>query len=115
MIEEILIGYLTPLLNVPVLTDVPEERPEEWVLIQRASQYTEDFVEHGTVILWSYAPTTYRAALLDRNVRKHLALLAERVDSVSKATIENSFNDTDTQTKEHRYRSEVGVVFFEEK
>lgn len=75
-IEAALISNLGPVINVPVSTRVPHDRPDEFVRLQRLGGTRRDLILDEPMIgFWCWAPTTVRASLLARTTEARVFAL----------------------------------------
>ena len=112
MVENIVRNYLVPVLDAPVYTEEPTEKPIERVVITRTNLYERNFIQYATVMIWCYSESLYKASVLDEKVRQAMKGITS-LDNVSKCQLNNSYNDTNTSKNEHRYRAEFDLVFFD--
>lgn len=112
MIEGYIVSYLSEKFpGISVSTDIPTQRPDKFIIVNRASLDRYSDYRTATIIIWSYAPSDYESALLDDQVGTEMLNMTQR-DIIANVNIENSFDDKDTATKSSRYRSEFDVTFF---
>ena len=103
MIEKIIYDYLTEVLEVPVSLEVPKDPPAEYVVMEKTGSHRQNLITSSTILFRSYAPTLYKAAVLNEAVKE--ALDASIVlDDVTKAKLNSDYNYTDTEKKLYRYQ-----------
>lgn len=112
-IEEAVIGHLTEALDVTVAPETPEGPPEEYVTVEKRSQYEEDGLMHALLDLRSAAGTMLRTIALDREVRAAMGRLKEK-RNIFRCELENSYNDTNTALNQRRYLSQYEITFKED-
>lgn len=112
-IEQVIIDHLTEALAVTVAPETPEGPPEEYVTVEKTSQYEEDGLMTALVELRSAAGTMYRTITLDREVRAAMGRLKER-RNIFRCVLENSYNDTNTALNQRQYLSVFEITFKED-
>lgn len=111
IIEEIMVKYLGDSLDVPVYAEMPNNMPEEFIIIERTSGTDEDKIESATIAIQSYSTSLLKAAELNKRlneVMKDIVWLNE----ISSCKLNNSYNYTDTTRKLYRYQAVYDLVFF---
>lgn len=111
IIEQIIYDYLRTVLDVPVYTQKPAQRPPEYVLIERTSGGVSDFITTANVAAQSYAGSLARAAQLNEDVKAALQNIAE-LPQISRAGIVTDGNYTDTTQKNYRYQTIVQLTYY---
>lgn len=111
MIETILIDYLTEALNVPVYMEVPENAPENFVVLEKTGSSRSNHIEAATVAVQSYAPSLYGAAQLNQQVKDAMEA-AIALDDMGRVSLNTDYNFTDTTTKRYRYQAVFDIIFY---
>ena len=112
MIEKILLDYLEERLDTPVYMEMPEERPEKFVLIEKTGSSQANWINYATVALQSYAGSMAEAAVLNEQVKDQMDRAAERPD-ISRSHLNSDYNYTDMDIKHYRYQAIYDLVYFE--
>lgn len=112
MIETIVLNYLADNLTVPVLMEEPEERCEEYVLIEKVGSSENDRIQSATVAVQSYAESLYRSAVLNDTVKRAMRDIIV-LDSVSRCRLNSDYNFTDTETKRYRYQAVFDLTYYD--
>lgn len=111
MIEKIILDYLKSVLDVPVDMEKPSPPYEETIVLEKTGSSEEDHLYNATIAIQSYAPTLYRAAVLNEAVKKamkNLVILPE----VTRCRINSDYNFTNTITKEYRYQAVFDIKHY---
>lgn len=116
MIENIILQYLSEILNVPVSLETPKEDYEQYVVFEIVDRQRENFIDAVTVEFNSYADSKYNAALLDKSVRKTIEKMISlpEVNSVEIGGGRNSGDNLDSELKKYRFRCYFNIYFYEE-
>lgn len=112
MIELILLEYLKASLDIPVVMEVPKDKPAEYVLIEKTGSGRNNTIDMATVAIQSCSDISlYRAAVLNERVK---ALMNEIValGSISMARLNTDYNFTNRETKTYRYQAVYDLVYF---
>lgn len=104
MIEKIVMDYLNDSLEVPAYMEIPENKPERFILMEKTGGSVENFIYSATLAIQSYAKTLYEAATLNEEVKKAMDGIIV-LDSVLSSKLNSDYNFTDTETKEYRYQA----------
>lgn len=104
MIEATIISYLSGVLTVPVLMEIPKEMPETFVVLEKTGGGMENHIFSATIAIQSYAPTMYAAATLNEEIKG--ALLYGRVpDEITRVSLNSDYNYTDPDLNRYRYQA----------
>ena len=104
MIELIVKGYLSKLLDIPIVFEHQKNLPKQFVVIQKTSGKRENFLNSSTIAIQSYGASMFEAAKLNEKI-KNLMYDLITVDEVSKVSLNSDYNHTDFETKEYRYQA----------
>lgn len=107
MIEKAIRDYLinkaiTGITN-NIFMQVPENKPDKYVLIQKTAGYIEDQLGHATIIIQTIAPSKYEAAQMCEAIVKEMRTCTD--DEVGTCTVSGFYDFPNTQTKENRYQA----------
>ena len=103
MIEETVLKWLKKNLDVPVYMEEPAEKPDTFVLIEKTGSNRDNWINHATIAVQSYAISMYKAAKLNESVKKSLDQIVQ-LDEVGASTLNSDYNFTDETTKRYRYQ-----------
>lgn len=110
MIESIVLDYLNKTLDVPAYMETPEDKPEEYVLVEKTGSSVENFICSATLALQSYAQSLLKAAELNEKVKVAMDGIII-LDDISKSKLNTDYNFTDTTKKEYRYQAVYDLVY----
>lgn len=113
MIETIILNALDDELSVPVVMEVPENRPQSYVVLQKTGSQRVNRLDSATFAVQSIAATLYDAAALNESVKAIMDALPETESTVFSAALNSDYNFTDTQTKERRYQCVYDITYKE--
>lgn len=111
MIEEILMGYLTETLAVPVLMEIPAPMPERFVVLEKTGSGCEDHIFSATMAVQSYAPSLYEAARLNEEVKGAL-LYGHTPDEICRVELNSDYNYTDPDLGNYRYQAVYDITHY---
>lgn len=103
MIEKVILDYLNETLNVPVSMEVPKNPPARYVVMEKTGSRRENLITSSTFLFRSYAPSLYKAAALNEDVKAALDN-AIVLDDIARAKLNSDYNYTDTAKKLYRYQ-----------
>ena len=110
MIEKTIIDYLNDNLVVPAYMEMPEDKPERFVLLEKTGSSVENLIYSATFAIQSYAESLYEAAVLNEEVKKAMDNIIA-LDSVLSSKLNSDYNFTDTETKEYRYQAVYDLFY----
>lgn len=111
MIEKIVRDWLEDNLSVHAFTEVPENAPASYVLIEKTSGGESNHIISATIAVKSIAPTLYQASALNESVKQKMALLRAD-DNISKISLNSDYNFTDTESKRYQYQSVFDIIHY---
>ena len=111
MIEKIICDYIKDKLNVDAYPEEPTEKTKKFVLVEKTDSNSRNFIYHTTLSIASYDESMYKAAELDTNIRSILPGIIGN-DEIVGIHISSSFVDTDTETKNYRYRTVFEITHY---
>lgn len=107
--EMFLISQLAPHAGVPVSGDVPKERPEFFVTVERTGGPQDRFMDRGTYAVQAWAPSRAQAAHLIDKINRLIENLAPHPRVVN-AHVESTYNSPDPDIPGGRYQSTVTLT-----
>lgn len=113
MIEKIVLDWLNEQLDVPCYTEEKENMPAVYVLIEKVGGTEENLIGDATLAIQSYADTLYKAAELNKRVKRAMKHLIE-LDVITRSKRNSDYNYTDTARKIHRYQAVYDLKYYEE-
>jgi hypothetical protein len=111
MIEKIILDYLNETLTVPAYMEVPEKAPESYVVIEKTGSSEYNHIKEATLAIQSIAPTLYKAACLNEEV-KTVMDNADKLADITKSKCNSDYNFTDTSTKSYRYQAVYDISHY---
>lgn len=117
MIEKIVIDYLSERQDVPVYGEVPENKPQRFIVVDKIDSGRRNHIKTASIRVRSYEESMFKAAVLDDAVKDILlgddeSIGIIEIDDVTKAEDAGSSNDMDTQTKSYRYTSIYNFFYY---
>lgn len=118
LIEPVILEYLKTKMSFDdIYMEVPKDRPEMFITIQKAGAGRTDLVDAITLEFHCYAPTKYESAALDNELKS--ALLGDGVSSygitesseISSCKFGGGNDAPDSSTKSYRYRSYYNLFY----
>jgi len=111
MIEITIFNYLNNALSVPVYTELPKEKPQRFVVLDKIGSSKENYLPSSTIAFQSYAESKFQAALLNEQVKEAIENMIV-LDGISKVELNSDYNFTDTTTKEYRYQAVYEIYHY---
>lgn len=112
MIEEIVLKYLNDNASVECYTERPETKPSSFLLIEKTGSSRTDQIDTATIAVQSYAPTLYKAAALNDEVKELMFQLPYESNKVSAVRLNSDYNHTNTADKQYRYQAIFVITYF---
>ncbi len=110
MIEETVLKWLKKNLDVPVYMEEPTDKPDSFVLIEKTGSTRDNWINHATIAVQSYAISMYKAAKLNESVKKSLDQIVQ-LDEVGASTLNSDYNFTDETAKRYRYQCVYDLTY----
>lgn len=114
MIEVKIIKYLVSkkIADGQVYAEVPAEKPERYVVIQKTASGLEDGLNSAMVAVQSISQDSLLDAMtLNESVKQAMLSMAEENDDIYSCKLNSDYNYTDTETKEYRYQAVFNLYF----
>ena len=107
MIEEVILGYLSKSLGVPVFMEEPAKPPQKYIIIDKLGSSEKNRLSSATLAVQSY-----EAARLNHTVK---AAMRDTVtlDDVISCKLNSDYNYTDEETKRYRYQAVFDIRFYD--
>lgn len=110
MIEKIVLDYLNEVLNVPVFMEMPEEKLERFVLVEKTGGSVSNYIKNVTLAIQSYAESLYSAGKLNEEVKEAMDRIIFTLD-ISNSKLNTDYNFTDTTKKKYRYQAVYDLTY----
>lgn len=111
MIETVLRAHLAAALEIPVLLEEPETKPERYLILQRTAGSETEHIRHSTFAIQCYAGSLYAAASLCEEVVGAMRSLITHPE-VSSAVLNSSYNYTNTAKHQYRYQAVYNITHY---
>lgn len=111
MIEATVTSYLASALSVPVSAELPATLPASFAVVEKTGGGEANHIRDATIAVQSYAPTLFEAAQLNETVLTAMEGLVA-LPSISKCTLNTSYNFTDPSTKQYRYQAVFDITHY---
>jgi hypothetical protein len=111
VIEEIVFNYLKQKLSVPVYLEIPENAPDEFVVIEKTGSSRTGHLTESTLAIQSIAESMYQAMLLNEEVKMAMDAFAEK-EEITKSALNSDYNFTDTRMSRYRYQAVYDVTHY---
>lgn len=110
-IEATIIEYLSDSIDVPVSADVPKNRPEEFITIERVGGQVDGLVmDHANIVVQAWTQNRFSASELIESIDTILLNLnINNITNIERTTVYN-FPDPDYSMA--RYQAEYEVIFY---
>ena len=103
-ILELVRSYLSGELDVPVVTEVPEDMPEEFISIEKTGGGEDNYIYESVFAIQSWAQSMARADELNDIVKNEMRNIIV-LDQISKCKLNTDYNYPDKNTKRPRYQA----------
>ncbi len=113
MIEAVLRTYLNSKLSVDVYTEIPGEKPDEYVVIENTGTSRRNWLYDSLIAIQSYSTSLEKAAILDKAVRAAMDD-AVGVDKIAAVRLNSFYNFTESGTRQYRYQSTFDVSHYDD-
>lgn len=115
IIEAEIIAYLSEKISAPVFAEIPDNLPDEFVIVNKLTQDRKSLIFESSVDIYSYSTSKANAAVLDAIVQAALlptetSLGILQNNGVMACTLGGGGNAMDTQIKRHSYDSIFNFV-----
>ena len=112
MIEQIILQYLeTTSMNVAVITEIPPDPPDEYIIIKKAGSERENHIDTATMQFDCCAKSKYRAAEISSELQTAIEDMVT-LDNVSCCEFGGDYDNTDTENKKYCYRVMYNITYF---
>ena len=115
MIEDVIKNFLESKLTVPVLMEVPKSPTSQFVVIEKTGGGQENLISSAILTIQSYAPSLYKAAVLNEQVKHWMMDGLEgaiTLDTIAHIALDGDYNYTDTTSKRYRYQAVFDITHY---
>lgn len=113
MIEAVLYTYLNSNLDVPCYTEIPGNKPLEYVVIENTGTSRENWLYSSLIAIQSYSTSLEGAAVLNKRV---MELMDDSVslNEITSARLNSFYNYTEPGTRQYRYQAVYDVSHYDD-
>lgn len=111
IIEAVIIEYLEKELGVNAYAEIPEEKPSEYIVVEKIDGGRINQINTSTLSVYAYADSLYKAVLLNERVKSAL-LNAIAIDDISSSKIGGENRSIDKANKEYRYETIINLYHY---
>lgn len=109
-IEQALIEWLPGKLGVPCFDDPPDDKPAEFVTVERTGGETSLGVDRPLVAVQAWAGTRANASALAASARAALVNDSWEIAEVCRCAVSSTYNFPDPDSRKARYQLDVEMV-----
>ena len=106
-----MLNYLSTAIDVPVVTEIPDEPADRFVLLKKADGSESDHLSFAMFTVQSYGPSMLEAAMLNEKVKSAMKRITE-LDEISGCHLNSDYNFTDTASKRYRYQAVFDIYHY---
>ena len=110
MIEKIIKDYLKEKLGIPVFMEEPEEKLEEYILVEKTGSDRLNRIDSATVAVQSYSVSMEKAAILNERAKMVMDNMPMECNVYS-AKLNTDYPFTDTETGRYRYQAVYDITY----
>lgn len=109
-VEECLINWLTEKTGYPCYAEVPGNRPERFITIERTGGEASLGKDEPLLAVQTWGPTRAEASALALRVRNVLVLEACDILQILKCDVSSIYNFPDPDSRQARYQLDVELI-----
>lgn len=113
MIELTIYNFISQNTTVKTYMEIPKAPASSFYVIEKTGSDRVNHVESSTIVIQSYAPSMYEAAVLNEAVKALMlgdAIL--ELGDVCRVELNTDYNYTDESTKRYRYQAVFDVTHY---
>lgn len=110
MIEATVIAYLNNRINVSVYAEMPESKPDKFIIVEKTGSSRVNRVNHATLALQSYAPSMLEASELNEDVKEVMDGIII-LSNISSSRLNSDYNFTNSADKRYRYQAVYELTY----
>lgn len=111
MIEQTVIEYLSALLSVPVLAEIPPDPPERFCVVEKTGGGRREGLYSAVLAVQSYAPAMPAVLRLNEAV-KDAMLAMDELDGICAVELNADYRFTDPSLRRRRYQAVFDIVYY---
>ena len=95
-----------------VFLEVPEDPPQEYILIEKTGSGKENRIDRAMIAVQSVSRSRLINAIKTNDrVKEAMDEFADRSDAIYSCSLNGDYNWTNTQTKEYRYQAVFNLYY----
>lgn len=110
MIEITVLQHLESVLDVPIFMEIPANRPDEFIVVTKTGGGEDNHIRSAMIVLDCFSTSMLNAGQLCEDAIAAMGTLIADND-VSACTLNSSYNDTDTASKEYAYGALFDIYY----
>lgn len=111
MIEITVLEHLESVLTtVPIVMEIPEKRPDEFIVVTKTGGGEENHIRTAMIVLDCFSTSMVKAGQLCEDAIAAMNGLPAAAD-VSACKLNSSYNDTDVASKEYAYGALFDIYY----
>ena len=103
--------YLEKQLQLPCFMELPEQLPEQFLVLEVKGMGQENHLHRATAIVQSYAPSRYEAAQLNERVKAAMESLTQ-LQEISRCELNTDYDYTNTAAKQYRWQAVFDLMYY---
>jgi hypothetical protein len=111
MIEKTVLNYLSEKLTVPVYMEIPENKEDEFVVLEKTGSSRSEKINTAVFAIKSYAQTLVGAAELNEKVKAAMDEIIS-LDEICSASLNSDYDFTDSASKQYRYQAVYDIIHY---
>lgn len=110
MIEVTVLQYLRDVLQIPTFCEMQTDEIDSFLIVEKTGGYVENYINHATIVVQSYAKSLYDAIVLNDQVKEAMADIIYDTN-IQSCKINSDYNFTDQEKKKYRYQAVFELVY----
>ena len=111
-IEATVIEYLMTALDTDnVYAEIPDNRADEFFVVDKTGSSTENWLCTSTIAIQSYGKSKLRAAELNEELKEAMEGI-EALDDIAGCYLTNDYNFSNIAKKQHRYQAVFEITHY---
>lgn len=111
VIEQVIFERLSKTMSVPVFTEEPHEKPDEYVLFEKVGGRESDYLRSATIAFQSFSTSLFGASCLNE-ITKHAVQGLVECQEIAGVKLNSDYNFTDLDMKRYRYQAIFDITHY---
>ncbi|MDO5016539.1 MAG: hypothetical protein Q4E09_05990 [Eubacteriales bacterium] len=111
VIERIIYEHLSKIMMVPVFTEEPQEKPNEYVLFEKVGGNERDYLRSATFTFQSFSTSLFGASCLNEITKDAVKGLV-KCPEIAGVKLNSDYNFTDLDMKRYRYQAIFDITHY---